>query len=305
MSSNRQSFGRDNLYFYDPSVALAVVFSVLYALLSAYHLYLSTWYTRKQQIKHRFTIPLPIAAVVATVGWALRIASVTNKASIPLYAISGSYIVISPIFVCATLYILLTRVIRYSLPEGHLQRFAGISPKWLGRLFITSDVTSFLTQGGGSGVASGGNWRGNSKDIGIKILLVGLALQLATFSLFMFTLWRYMCRVRVNPGVAGFDRSIKKVLTGAWIASVFVQTRSIFRVVEFALGINGYPFQNEWCLYVFEAVPMWIAIAVLCWSHPIRWMQQHKWNESMDGTAGQKTEQSIVDKNSGVTANEP
>lgn len=37
---------------------------------------------------------------------------------------------------------------------------------------------------------------------------------------------------------------------------------------------------------------MWIAIAVLGWFHPVRWMQQHKWNESMDMTDGQKTEHS-------------
>lgn len=227
MSSNDPSSEID-LYFYNPSVALAVVFSVLYLALSGYHLYVSIVYARKQRIKHRFTIPLLIAAVIATAGWGVRIASVTNRSSIPLYAISSSYIVISPIFVCATLYILLTRVIRYSLPEGRLQRFAGISPRWLGRLFITSDVTSFMTQAGGSGVASGGNWEGNSKDIGINILLVGLALQLATFSLFMFTLWRYMCRVRANPGVAGFDRSVKKVLLGVWVASVFIQVSHSF-----------------------------------------------------------------------------
>lgn len=51
------------------------------------------------------------------------------------------------------------------------------------------------------------------------------------------------------------------------------QIRSIYRVVEFGLGIDGYPFRNEWCLYVLEAVPMFIAIAVLGWYSPVKWMQ--------------------------------
>jgi hypothetical protein len=52
------------------------------------------------------------------------------------------------------------------------------------------------------------------------------------------------------------------------------QIRSIYRVVEFAMGVYGYLFQHEWGLYVFEATPMFIALTVLAWCHPVRWMQE-------------------------------
>jgi RTA1 like protein len=45
-------------------------------------------------------------------------------------------------------------------------------------------------------------------------------------------------------------------------------------VVEFALGIEGYPFQHEWPLYVFEAVPMLFAIGILAWFHPVLLIQE-------------------------------
>ncbi len=45
-------------------------------------------------------------------------------------------------------------------------------------------------------------------------------------------------------------------------------------MIEFALGINGYPFEHEWCLYVLEGVPMYIALGVLAWFHPVKWLQQ-------------------------------
>ena len=40
------------------------------------------------------------------------------------------------------------------------------------------------------------------------------------------------------------------------------------------MGVDGYPFKHEWCLYVFEGAPMFIALTVLAWYHPVKWMQQ-------------------------------
>ncbi|KEF60382.1 uncharacterized protein A1O9_01942 [Exophiala aquamarina CBS 119918] len=263
-----------NLYFYNPSTAVAIVFSALYFFLTLYHFHISILYARRQPIKHRYTIPLFVAALISTAGWSVRIASIKNKQSIPLYATSASYIVISPIFVCATLYLLLTRLIRSSLPEGPAQQVLfRIPPRWLGRIFITSDIFSFLTQCSGSGIASSGNWEGNLKEVGTNVLLVGLALQLATFSTFLLVLGRVVVRVKRSYD-SGFNPCVKKVILGVWIAGFFVQVRSIYRVVEFGLGIDGYPFRNEWCLYVLEAAPMFIAIAVLGWYSPVKWMQQ-------------------------------
>jgi hypothetical protein len=60
------------------------------------------------------------------------------------------------------------------------------------------------------------------------------------------------------------------------VADLFsvLQIRSIYRVVEFALGIDGYPFQHEWPLYVLEATPMLFAIAILAVYHPVNLVQK-------------------------------
>lgn len=215
-----------DLYFYNPSTAAAVVFSVLYLLLTLYHFHISILYARKQPIKHRYTIPLFVAAFISTAGWSVRIASIQNKSSISLYATSASYVVISPIFVCATLYLLLTRLIRSSLPDGPAQMFFRVPPRWLGRIFITSDIFSFLTQCSGSGIASSGNWEGSLKEVGTNVLLVGLALQLATFSTFLLVLGRVVQRVNRSRHTE-FDPRVKKVILGVWIASLFVQASTL------------------------------------------------------------------------------
>ncbi|KAJ9610403.1 hypothetical protein H2200_005180 [Cladophialophora chaetospira] len=273
-TSNSTTSDEDlNIYFYDPSTPAAVVFSVLYAILTLWHAYINFIFGRSVVHKHKYTIPLFVACVISTAGWVIRIVSVNNTSSIPLYATSASYIVISPIFVCATLYLLVTRLIRTTLPEDDKQQvFLGVRPRWLGRLFITSDISSFLTQGAGSGIASSGNWEGNLKTVGTNVLLVGLSLQLATFTVFLVVLGTFQRRVRRSKDV-DMSSNVNRVLKGVWIAGFFVQVRSIYRVVEFAMGVNGYLFKHEWCLYVFEAAPMFIALSVLAWCHPVKWMQ--------------------------------
>lgn len=56
-------------------------------------------------------------------------------------------------------------------------------------------------------------------------------------------------------------------------------------MVEFALGILGYPFQHEWMLYTFDSVPMVIALAALGWYHPITHLQAKQFFEDSEGEA--------------------
>lgn len=276
----------ENLYSYSPSTAAAVAFTVLYSALLAYHFYLSVLYARQQREKHRYTIALVVAAFLSAVGYATRIASIKSPGldNVSIYATSASLIVISPIFVCASLYLQLAKLIRLCLPNDQ-QSFFGL--RRIGLIFVTSDVFSFLTQASGSGIASAANWEGSLKDVGTNVILAGLALQAATFGFFIVILWQFICRVR---NTASFDNRVRRVLVGAWVAATFVQvsvtsicatcqliiiqTRTLYRVIEFALGIEGHFFQHEWSLYVLESGPMLIALAVLGWYHPIKWLQQ-------------------------------
>jgi hypothetical protein len=216
-----------DLYTYDPSAAAAILFDVLYGLCIGPHFFLSCCRCRSRPIKHRYTICLLIAATISTTGYSIRTASiqVKNRGNVGLYAASSSLIVISPIFVCATLYLLLACLIQVYLPLRN-QTFFHVSPRLLGKLFILSDVISFMTQGAGSAIAASGNWEGSSKTAGINVLLVGLALQLFTFTFFLFVFWQFMCRVRMVEGES-FEPNLKKMLRGVVIAAMFVEVSEL------------------------------------------------------------------------------
>ncbi|KAJ1716057.1 hypothetical protein AFCA_001344 [Aspergillus flavus] len=271
----------DSIYFYNPSLAASILFTILYTIPLLYHTYLSLIapYTGHQK-KVPYFIPIAIGAATEVAAYAIRAASVHQQDNIGLYATSSSLIVIAPVLVCASLYILIGRLIRSSAGGGRatsssdtetkepVQLFGRFSPSWIPRVFVTSDVVSFLTQAAGSGIASSNDWTGKEKDVGVGVLIAGLVLQLVTFGFFLVV-------------VVWFDRSfasgeveegVRSVLRGIYIAGFFIMVRLIYRVVEFCMGMNTYTWTHEWPLYVLEAVPMLIAMMVLGWYHPARWL---------------------------------
>ncbi|KAL6252323.1 hypothetical protein RBB50_000041 [Rhinocladiella similis] len=272
-------------YAYNPSMPLAIAFTVIYWLLTIRHMYISFIFARKQPNPHKYTICLPIAGWISVTGWALRIVSIKYRHTWPLsiifYAVSQSSIVIAPVFFCATLYLLLTRMIRFNLPEEDKdggkspQVFFRLSPKRLGYVFLISDFTSFNTQGGGSGIAGAGGWKGILRTIGMDILLIGLALQLLTFTMFIVVLAIFQRRVNRRDDVT-LQPGAKKVIWAVWVATFFIQIRTVYRLIEFAMGDDAYLMTNEWCLYVFEAGPTAIALTMLAIFHPVIYMQQHR-----------------------------
>ena len=167
----------------------------------------------------------------------MSVSTESGRSSVGLYAISQTWIMIAPIFVCATLYLLISHLIQLCLPPGQQQVFLGLSPSLLGKIFITSDVLSFLAQGAGSGIAASGNWQGSLKDAGTAILIVGLACQLATFTVYLVVLTLFCLRVRGghdgrsegqensrNGGRDyGFNPLTLNIVKGMWIASVLVE----------------------------------------------------------------------------------
>ncbi len=54
--------------------------------------------------------------------------------------------------------------------------------------------------------------------------------------------------------------------------SIFFQVRCIYRIAEFAEGMDGYAFRKEWLFWVFETIPMIFAIGVFCIYHPARYL---------------------------------
>ena len=130
----------------------------------------------------------------------------------------------------------LGRIVR----EIGAEKYTPIRLRWLTRIFVSSDVISFLVQGTGAGMMSTG---GNLSKIAKAVVITGLAIQTVIFGLFCVILRTCDERIRCNFPTLIYIR--KKYLNPLYIISVLIMARSIFRVIEYAMGRDGYLLSHE------------------------------------------------------------
>lgn len=53
-----------------------------------------------------------------------------------------------------------------------------------------------------------------------------------------------------------------------YVANTLIFGRSVFRVVEYMQGHDGYSLTHEWTLYTFDAVPMFVVTIIFWYWYP-------------------------------------
>ena len=60
----------------------------------------------------------------------------------------------------------------------------------------------------------------------------------------------------------------KKHLYPLYIISGLIMVRSIFRVIEYAMGSKGYLLSHEWSMYIFDSLLMFAVTVIWAVRHP-------------------------------------
>ena len=160
----------------------------------------------------------------------------------------------------------LGRIIRLTGGE-HLSL---IRPSRLTIFFVAGDITGLLVQGAGAVVMPLGTL--HDYQIGSNIVIVGLAILVASFALFITVTIAFDIRIRRQPTAQSVRTKLnwKSDLRTLYISIALIFTRSLFRLVEYSQGNNGWFMRREWTLYAFDATLMWIVLAVFNVWHPSR-----------------------------------
>lgn len=100
---------------------------------------------------------------------------------------------------------------------------------------------------------------------GEKVVIAGLALQVATFLVFLAAAIdfhaRMNCTSKTEQGAE--DQEWMKKLHVLYALSSLILLRCVFRLIEYSMGNASYLIAHEWTLYVFDGVPMLAVLAVL------------------------------------------
>lgn len=143
-------------------------------------------------------------------------------------------------------YFILGRVLHY------IPYLSPIHPGRVVSTFIGLDVlVEILTAQGASRIARKDD--PHQQKIGGDLIKASLLLQVALFFCFVAlqTLFHRRC---THAGVV--TPKLRAILNLLYISNAFIIIRNIYRVTDNFLGFLGYTERHEWCLYVFDALPM-------------------------------------------------
>ncbi|TGO86085.1 hypothetical protein BPOR_0337g00100 [Botrytis porri] len=253
------------LYRYTPNIVAAAIFLVLFAATTLYHIY--------QMIRKRswYFTPLVIGGIFEIIGYVFRIMAHSNKQSIPIYSITTILILLAPALFAASIYMILGRLVVALDAED----MSPIRKKWMTKIFVIGDVIAFLSQAAGGGIMASGT--ATALATGEHITIAGLAIQLGFFSVFILTATIFHRRFQRTTNTAPMKISVKSMMKNKnweallyvlYITSALILIRSVFRLIEYAGGNDGYLLSHEVFAYIFDATLMFFVMVILNIFHP-------------------------------------
>ncbi|KAH7150275.1 RTA1 like protein-domain-containing protein [Dactylonectria estremocensis] len=241
-----------SLYHYTPSLAAAIAAIIVFAVLTGYHVFLIT--------RHRswYFTAFTLGGLFQTLGYAGRAWSHYDTTALGGYIMQAILILVAPALYAASIYMILARLIGAINGEP----LSIIPVRWMTKIFVTGDVISFFLQGGGGGIQAGGTL--DLYNLGEKIIIVGLFVQIVIFSFFMGTTIAFHVKVAKRPTSAAVSNAIawQRHLYVLYTTSILILVRSIFRVIEYLQGNGGYLISHEAYLYIFDAFLMAAVMAI-------------------------------------------
>ena len=105
-------------------------------------------------------------------------------------------------------------------------------------------------------------------DLGQNIVTGGLVVQILFFGFFIVVAAVFHLRFHRHPTAESRDVPWKRHIIILYVASILILIRSIFRIVEYQQGNDGYLLGHEVFLYIFDAILMLGVMVLFNLIHP-------------------------------------
>lgn len=134
----------------------------------------------------------------------------------------------------------------------------------------------------------------SSFTIGQWVIVGGLCVQLVFFGAFLVSALIFHSKVVRRPTAESEQKmhlgsfwpcDWRGVLFACYVASVLILIRSVYRLVEFIQGQQGYVITHEVFLYVFDATMMYFVMVLMNFRHPSHVLQQEVPSDSTEQKA--------------------
>ncbi|KAJ5778801.1 sphingoid long-chain base transporter RSB1 [Penicillium odoratum] len=180
---------------------------------------------------------------------------------------------IGPAFFSASIYICLGRIV-----VVYGEQISLLRPRTYTMVFVSCDLVSLILQAAGGAITSIADAdQQDLAQIGVHIMIAGLASQVASLVFFMVLCLQYAWSVHKNSDSLNKAANMielrnsfrwKAFLTGLFLATITIFIRSVFRVAELNGGFHSSLANNEILFMILEGAMIVIAILCLTVLHP-------------------------------------
>ena len=206
-------------------------------------------------------------------GYIFRIlASKKNPYAVSYFVSQYFCLVVAPVFYSAAIFSLLSVMIDRVGPEA-----TSLRPKLILWIFIAFDVVGTLVQVTGASLVGSAYSSGKSPDPANHILLAGLAVQIAAFTIFLGCYITFIVSVRndMAPQVNVFS-------IATLVAALAVYLRTTIRLAETAEGLLTFLSTHEVIFGCLEFAPIVVAVYLFIVFHPGKYLKSEQTNSKAE-----------------------
>ncbi|KAJ5510045.1 RTA1-domain-containing protein [Penicillium expansum] len=250
-----ESYHGSFIWNYLPSFVAGIVFASLFAICSV----INCWRVTREYRK--LCCWFILGGFFETAGFAIRAVAHHRSGEIWPYVVQTLLILLAPALFAASVYATLGRTIS-NLKATSL---SALHPRWMTIIFVSGDILSFFIQAVAGSMLSSTKSKQSTKDTGKVVMILGLVIQVIFLSGFFVAIaifhqrWH---RMFASKDLSEHNRRSMRILYSLYGMSGLILVRSVFRVIEYIEGNDGYLLTHEWPLYVFDGTPMILVMAV-------------------------------------------
>lgn len=215
-------------YGYSPNLAGNIILLVVFAACTIAQLALGLKYRLRA-----FTFAVTLGCAGEAIGYGGRIMLHYNAFSQDGFKVQIVCLILSPSFLAAGIYLTLKHLVLHYGPE-----YSKLKPKLYTWIFIGCDIFSIITQAAGGGIAAAATGSGNLLRVGDDVIIVGIAIQVATMFVCATIAADFALRVYRNRGRPDETRhepspkgpqAFRFFLGGMMLAFLTIFIRSVYR----------------------------------------------------------------------------
>lgn len=300
------------IYMFDfsiPNLAANITLLSAYGVCALLQLGLGTYFKT-----WTFLVAVSGGCIVECIGYASRIAEHYNVWNDAAFKIQLVCLIIAPSFIAAGIYLSFKHIVAYMGPEA-----SRIPPRLYTWIFICFDILSLVVQAAGGAMAASAEDGSEELQIGNDLILAGIGIQVGTMSIcgvlaldFFIRHSRMKKRRNAteqmdNKPTQGFSHRRFQIFVAAEIlAFVFILTRCIYRLPEFAGGWGNPLMRHETEFLILDGVMVLLGVIAFTVFHPGfwfppmsgRWMNGRKAQHGMNMALSERDDISLSDRKS-------